>query len=315
MFTEDGRIVGRFVCGKAVNLSQRAISDEEIRLLSKGLMLSPVPVEIDGAKMRQGMEEFKQRMRLRWYFKDKKNEINDYNKFKPKSSWNPPKDDPLLESYLSLLEKKVLSLSPESKSFPNLSSSELYALKSFKSDYNVVIKEADKGSAVVVWDRGDYIMEADRQLNDRQVYEEIEVDPTVELVKTINNRLQELRAEVPGLAEVTDYLQVKDSKLGRFYLLPKIHKGLSSVKGRPVISNCGTITEHISEYLDYHLNTLVGPTRSYVKDTNHLLARLDKLGKIPEGALICTFDVVGLYPSIPYGEGLEAIREALDKGG
>ena len=27
---------------------------------------------------------------------------------------------------------------------------------------------------------------------------------------------------------------MKDSRLGRFYLLPKIHKGLSSVKGRPV---------------------------------------------------------------------------------
>ena len=94
--------------------------------------------------------------------------------------------------------------------------------------------------------------------------------------------------------------------------MPKIHKGLSSVKGRPVISNCCTKTEHISEYLDYHPNPLVSLTRSYVKDTNHFLARLDKLGRIPEGALICTFDIVGLYPSIPRGEGLEAIREALD---
>ena len=28
--------------------------------------------------------------------------------------------------------------------------------------------------------------------------------------------------------------------------------------------------------------------------------------------MLCTVDVVGLYPSIPHGEGLEAIREALD---
>ena len=56
-------------------------------------------------------------MRLKWYFKDKEtNDINGYNKFRPKSTWNPPKDDPLLESYLSLLEKKVVSLSPECKS-------------------------------------------------------------------------------------------------------------------------------------------------------------------------------------------------------
>ena len=142
------------------------------------------------------------------------------------------------------------------------------------SNRNIVIKEADKGSGVAVWDREDYISEANRQLEDRQVYEEIEVDPTVNLGKTINSRLNELREEDPGLEEVTDYLPVKDSRLGRFYLLPKIHKGLSSVKGRPVISNCGTVTEHISEYLDHHLNALVSQSRSYVKDTNHILSTI-----------------------------------------
>ena len=130
---------------------------------------------------------------------------------------------------------------------------------------------------------------------------------------TIHDRLKELREEDPGLEEVTGYLEVNDSRLGRFYLLPKIRKGLSSVKGRPVISNCGSITEHISEYLDHHLNPLVSFTRSYVKDTNHFLARLGKLGSIPGGAFLCTVDVVGLYPSIPHGEGLEAMREALGR--
>ena len=117
--------------------------------------------------------------------------------------------------------------------------------------------------------------------------------------KTINDRLEKLREEDPGIEEVTDYLEVNDSRLGRFYLLPKIHKGLSSVKERPVISNCCCITEHMSEYLDHHLNPLVSSTRSYVKDTNHFLAKLGKLGSIPDGALLCTVDVVGLYPSIP----------------
>ena len=58
---------------------------------------------------------------------------------------------------------------------------------------------------------------------------------------------------------------------------------------------------------------LVSQSRSYVKDTNHFLSRLSRLGKIPGGALLCTVDVVGLYPSIPHGEDLEAIREALDR--
>ena len=99
-----------------------------------------------------------------------------------------------------------MSVSPEGKNFSNLSSSEQLSLKQLKCDKNIVIKEADKGSAVVVWDRGDYISEANRQLDDRQVYEEVEVDPSVDLGKTINSRLHELREEDPGLEEVTEYL-------------------------------------------------------------------------------------------------------------
>ena len=43
------------------------------------------------------------------------------------------------------------------------------------------------------------------------------------------------------------------------------------------------------------------------------MSKLGEIGRIPEGAILCTVDVVGLYPSIPHGEGLEAIREALDR--
>ena len=38
--------------------------------------------------------------------------------------------------------------------------------------------------------------------------------------------------------------------LGKLYLIPKIHKRLESVPGRPVISNCVTPIEKVSEFLD-----------------------------------------------------------------
>ena len=65
-------------------------------------------------------------MRLRWHFR---NNEDDYvpdkdSSFKTKSTWQPPKVDPVLENYLSLLEKEVMSVSPEGKNFSNLSSSE-----------------------------------------------------------------------------------------------------------------------------------------------------------------------------------------------
>ena len=40
-------------------------------------------------------------------------------------------------------------------------------------------------------------------------------------------------------------------------MLPKIHKSLVEVPGRPVVSISGTPTERISEFVDYHINPIV----------------------------------------------------------
>ena len=48
------------------------------------------------------------------------------------------------------------------------------------------------------------------------------------------------------------------------------------------------------------------------KDTNHFLNRLSSLGKLPQGAILCTIDVVGLYPNIPHSEGLTSLRRVLE---
>ena len=76
---------------------------------------------------------------------------------------------------------------------------------------------------------------------------------------------------------------------GRLYFLPKIHKRLRNVQGRPVISNCGTPTEKASEFLDYHLQSIMRIGKSYIGDTGHFLDKLKELGKIPENALLVSY--------------------------
>ena len=49
-----------------------------------------------------------------------------------------------------------------------------------------------------------------------------------------------------------------------------------------------------------------------IKDTNHFLSKLKSLGKLPQGAILCTIDVVGLYPNIPHSEGLNSLRRFLE---
>ena len=63
------------------------------------------------------------------------------------------------------------------------------------NDRSIVIKKADKGSCVVVWDREDYIAEAEKQLGDKNVYKDIDLKEKIlqELAETSNSFLRILR--------------------------------------------------------------------------------------------------------------------------
>ena len=146
-----------------------------------------------------------------------------------------------------------------------------------------MIKSADKGSAVVVWDREDYIKEAEKQIGDEQVYEEVSND-AAPLLKVINEVIAKIRKRGDLKRDNLDYFIMKDPKFARFYLLPKIHKRLHNVPGRPVISNSGYYTENISSFLDHHLPPLAQVVKSY---TSKFLKKLHSLPKLPDGIILC----------------------------
>ena len=99
--------------------------------------------------------------------------------------------------------------------------------------------------------------------------------------------------------------------MGKFYLLAKIQKSSENVPGRPTISNCGAPTEKASEFLDFHLKSIMQNGASYIKDSNDFKSKIKNID-IPNDALLVTADVVGLYPSIPHEAGLSALKEVLD---
>ena len=138
------------------------------------------------------------------------------------------------------------------------------------------------------------------------MYEQVPNDSSA-LANTLIKALEKIYLQGDLSKDTLDYFLVKDPKFARFYLLPKIHKRLHDVPGRPVISNCGYYTKNISSFLDYHLQPLAQKVKSYIKDTNHFLSKLKSLGKLPHGAILCTIDIVGLYPNIPYSDDLTSL--------
>ena len=195
----------------------------------------------------------------------------------------------------------------------NLSREELNALVALKQRTDIVIKPADKGRAVVVWDRDLYIQEAERQLSDTNYYQRVDHDLTMEHQAEVISVVEDAitNCELPASAS---NVIVDHPRTSRFYLHPKIHK--PGNPGTPIVSACNFPTELLATYLDQITSPLVRSLPSYVKDTNHMLdiAQCFRYPTTGPDRFVFTMDIKSLYNTvIPNNDGLLALRHFLNK--
>ena len=72
---------------------------------------------------------------------------------------------------MSSLEEKLMKTDIPKNKYNNLTSKERQALYDLNNNKNIVFKGANKESVVVVWDKEDYIKEAEKQLGNSDVSE------------------------------------------------------------------------------------------------------------------------------------------------
>ena len=183
---------------------------------------------------------------------------------------------PNVEVFLSQIEQEIFKEVQSPLGYSNLSKEEWKAVRSLANDRNTVIKKADKGSCVVIWDRSDYIMEAEKQLNDKAVYKDVNFDKDLipNLTSKSNRLFESLKQRQLITQKEFKYFRFEFKKtcnLGKLYLLPKIHERLSNVPGRPVISNCGAPTEKVPEFLESHMQPIMRKGWSYIKDSQDFI--------------------------------------------
>ena len=82
---------------------------------------------------------------------------------------------------------------------------------------------------------------------------------------------------------------------------------------RPMASCIGTITEHISGFVDSILQPLLQKIPSYLKDATHFIRNLSYIGTLAPGSMLISIDVNSLYTNIPHADGVAACRAFLNK--
>uniref|UniRef100_A0A8C5PR15 Reverse transcriptase domain-containing protein n=1 Tax=Leptobrachium leishanense TaxID=445787 RepID=A0A8C5PR15_9ANUR len=196
----------------------------------------------------------------------------------------------------------------------NLTLKEKKRCEFLKNNFDLVVKQTDKGGGVVVMSREYYLKEAHRLLDDNITYKVLANDPTAIYKEELRVLITEGKESGILTAKEFDFLFSEFSVIALFYILPKIHKSLDAPPGRPIISGIDSQTSNLSKYIDFFLQPVVKKTRSYLKDTSHILRDLERINW-EAGMMFATIDVTSLYTSIPHQKGVEAIKRALDEDG
>lgn len=321
-----------------INLSQFKLSNNHIKLLSKGLKFIPSQ-DLDTKSTNLGDLDIRLR-RLAFFSNSHPSHLQDNSieplpqalnsraqpipsledkllrlKFPSDFCPNDQQTHPAIHSFISNcttdLNNLIKSIPPTK---PNISHEERLALNQLASNPDIVIKSADKGSSIVVLDRSSYEMMAKAQLSNTKFYSPELFIP--DKSKTLHSILNEMyNSNLISETQLRYLWPPNDAKLRTLYFLPKIHKPLEawvnkrSPKGRPIVSDLQSDTYRISKLIDLILQPFSNVHNSYIKDTSDFLNKLAQID-VPEDCVLFSLDIESLYTNIDVDFALEAVRLA-----
>ena len=314
-----------------VNLSEKTLTEPEIEVLSKGLKFCPSQKRVDPSETRKELDNFHNSLRRKEFFQkispqNKKlsdntprvktsaygNHVNQF-KIRKRSQWKAPSGSANLETFISTNEMDLGKCTSFRAKSMNITNKEQLAFKKLSRDKEITIKPADKGGAIVIQNTVDYIKEADRQFGDQKTYKKLELNPTADFQKEIDETLTKLVKNGEISQRVKKMLSNGNPKTPNIYFLPKIHKNKLPPPGRPIVAANECPTETISAFVDHFLNPMVKEQESYIKDTTDFINKIESIQTPKNGFIMGTLDVTSLYTNIPNEEGVNSIRDMLTK--
>ena len=186
---------------------------------------------------------------------------------------------------------------------PNLSPDEYRALKTIRSNNEVVLQRPDKGGGVVIMNKCDYEEKLLTLISDPSKF----TSTGDKQSETVKSRLNAIASKYK-ISNPTIYKKVKTEgnfPPGHLYGLPKIHKNAENPPLRPIISMSGTVTHELAQ----HLNEIIKPyiDQSYMlKSTDEFLLAIENL-KLNANQSIVSLDVESLFSNVPVEPTIDII--------
>ncbi len=186
----------------------------------RGLKFCQTPQGIDLNQYTMDINNFVRQLRLREFVHDTDME-DDGSIVRPKSSWEPKKGrDEHLDTLADFLKsypspKKISKTS-------NIPVTERQAIQSLSQDNEITIKEADKGSAIVIMNSQYYEDKINEMLQDVETYTPIDQNIDRKVINKIRSLTEKYENSLTD--KEVDFLTKFDYKTSKIYGLPKFHK-------------------------------------------------------------------------------------------
>ncbi|XP_073511825.1 uncharacterized protein [Phyllobates terribilis] len=234
-----------------------------------------------------------------------------FTDLKNRSTRMPPNHEiTSIDIFMYLVERDLCKIPRDSGQWSNLSTEESQALKNLEKNKHLIIKASDKGGNLVLMDHTKYLTLCQMILKDKDTYDVLPKNPTSTYTLKLIDILDE--AKEKGIISNNEFLYLKPDvpTIPTFYTLPKIHKGVNLLKGRPIVAGIDSLSQNIGIYIDKVLRPFVVSLPSYVRDTSHLLTQLEGVA-VEETSYLASIDVEALYSSIPHEAGIQAVGHFL----
>ena len=297
------------------------ITDDFKKLCAKGPSFVPTPSHYDWLQLQKDFDAFRNRIRARFIFKDSNPLTRPVSICPPRkpSKWSAPRtNSPELETFLSSIERDLFEDTSYKNIRNNLTKAQRDSLRSwrkeqlFNTNGELVLRTQDKGNRFVIVDKLTDKAKAKKQI-DRSSFVEIDHDPTQSHIRKVAEWAEKWYVAGEINKEWRDFAVNKDAKPGKNCTLYKTHKEGSPV--RLLTSGYNTAIENLARYIESICAPLTENLASRIKNTAHLLEIVDELNttEIPENAMLVSFDIVNMFPSIDNVNGVNTMRAALEK--
>ena len=188
----------------------------------------------------------------------------------------------------------------------------LLAIEELKRRDDIVITKPDKGSAVVVNDKHEYLrLLSDASVNDTSKFCAVPIErpkskgrppkyyhPLLEKEKLVESTVRRI---LPSA--IADSVRPTGSRLAHLYGLPKTHK--KKLAMRPILSATGTYNYALAKWLDAKLKPL-SVNENTITDifafTNEICGV-----KINPGEILVSYDVSSLFTNVPLDETIDIL--------